>query len=228
MPAQSHGDAINNDNLSGFELEEASIKISFEFNTRKKRVMLLGDLLLTISVYGSSVNNLVYLKCLSVIGKLTFFHTEMIWSLLSATNISYFLVGVLIWKDPYVLIPTLQVVEILIEKLPRTFSKSFNTENVRRNGISNPREEYKGSANIGSPPNSIEILSDFTFQKGLEAPFLNGKGRHNKVKANIHCGKCHNYFENVGKLNAHRQVCQHPLGGQGIAAAADPDPAEAV
>ncbi|XP_059436902.1 E3 ubiquitin-protein ligase UPL3-like [Corylus avellana] len=84
-----------------------------------------------IQIYGSSVNGPVRHKCLSVIGKLMYFSTaEMIQSLLSVTNISSFLAGVLAWKDPHVLIPALQIAEILMEKLPGTFSKMFVREGV--------------------------------------------------------------------------------------------------
>ncbi|XP_058098923.1 E3 ubiquitin-protein ligase UPL3-like isoform X2 [Magnolia sinica] len=84
-----------------------------------------------IQIYGSSVNGPVRHKCLSVIGKLMYFSTaDMIRSLLSVTNISSFLAGVLAWKDPQVLIPALQIAEILMEKLPGTFSKMFVREGV--------------------------------------------------------------------------------------------------
>lgn len=84
-----------------------------------------------ILIYGSSVNGPVRHKCLSVIGKLMYFSTaDMIQSLLSVTNISSFLAGVLAWKDPQVLIPALQITEILMEKLPGTFSKIFVREGV--------------------------------------------------------------------------------------------------
>ncbi|KAG2397980.1 E3 ubiquitin-protein [Vigna angularis] len=84
-----------------------------------------------IQIYGSSVNGPVRHKCLSVIGKLMYFSTaEMIQSLLSVTNISSFLAGVLAWKDPHVLIPALKIAEILMEKLPGTFSKMFIREGV--------------------------------------------------------------------------------------------------
>ncbi|KAF2302059.1 hypothetical protein GH714_031991 [Hevea brasiliensis] len=82
-------------------------------------------------IYGSSVNSPVRHKCLSVIGKLMYFSSaEMIQSLLSVTNISSFLAGVLAWKDPHVLVPALQIAEILMEKLPGTFSKMFVREGV--------------------------------------------------------------------------------------------------
>ncbi|KAJ8767008.1 hypothetical protein K2173_012517 [Erythroxylum novogranatense] len=59
-----------------------------------------------------------------------FSNAEMIQSLLSVTNISSFLAGVLAWKDPQVLVPSLQIAEILMEKLPETFSKNFVREGV--------------------------------------------------------------------------------------------------
>ncbi|XP_022763058.1 E3 ubiquitin-protein ligase UPL3-like isoform X2 [Durio zibethinus] len=84
-----------------------------------------------IHIYGSSVNSAVRHKCLSVIGKLMYFSSaEMLQNLLSVTNISSFLAGVLAWKDPYVLVPSLQIAEILMEKLPGTFSKMFVREGV--------------------------------------------------------------------------------------------------
>ncbi|OIV99549.1 hypothetical protein TanjilG_17359 [Lupinus angustifolius] len=84
-----------------------------------------------IQIYGSSVNGPVRHKCLSVIGKLMYFSTaEMIQALFSVTNISSFLAGVLAWKDPHVLVPALQIAEILMEKLPGTFSKMFIREGV--------------------------------------------------------------------------------------------------
>ncbi|PSS25983.1 E3 ubiquitin-protein like [Actinidia chinensis var. chinensis] len=84
-----------------------------------------------IQIYGSSVNGSVRHKCLSVIGKLMYFGSaDMIQTLISATNISSFLAGVLAWKDPQVLVPALQIAEILMEKLPGTFSKMFVREGV--------------------------------------------------------------------------------------------------
>jgi len=84
-----------------------------------------------VQIYGSSVNGTIRHKCLSVIGKLMYFSSsEMIQSLIGDTNISSFLAGVLAWKDPQVLVPALQVAEILMEKLPETFSKVFVREGV--------------------------------------------------------------------------------------------------
>jgi E3 ubiquitin-protein ligase TRIP12 len=51
--------------------------------------------------------------------------------LLSYTNFpGSFLAGILAWKDPLVLIPALQIAEIMMEKLPETFSKLFVREGV--------------------------------------------------------------------------------------------------
>ncbi|KAJ8512361.1 hypothetical protein OPV22_002795 [Ensete ventricosum] len=84
-----------------------------------------------IQVYSSSINGPVRHKCLSTIGKLMFFSSaDMIQSLLSVANISSFLAGILAWKDPQLLIPALQIAEILMEKLPVTFSKMFVREGV--------------------------------------------------------------------------------------------------
>ncbi|CAM8929468.1 unnamed protein product [Rhodiola kirilowii] len=90
------------------------------------------DLLpVAIQIYGSSVNGPVRHKCLSIIGKLMYFSPpDMIQSFLGTTNIPSFLAGILAWKDPQVLIPALQIAEILMEKLPETFSKMFVREGV--------------------------------------------------------------------------------------------------
>ncbi|EPS69274.1 hypothetical protein M569_05489 [Genlisea aurea] len=84
-----------------------------------------------IQIYGSSVNGPVRNKCLAVIGKLMYFcPSEMIQSLINVTNIASFLAGVLAWKDPQVLVPALQISDILMEKLPGTFSNMFVREGV--------------------------------------------------------------------------------------------------
>ncbi|KAJ3679918.1 hypothetical protein LUZ60_016196 [Juncus effusus] len=82
-------------------------------------------------VYGSSINGPIRHKCLSVIGKLMYYSSaDMIQTLIGTTNIPSFLAGILAWKDPQVLIPALQIAEILMEKLPETFSKMFIREGV--------------------------------------------------------------------------------------------------
>ncbi|XP_052626387.1 E3 ubiquitin-protein ligase UPL3 isoform X1 [Lactuca sativa] len=118
------------------------------------------DLLpILIQMYGSSVNQPVRHKCLSVIGKLMYFSTaDMIQSLLGVTNISSFLAGVLAWKDPQVLVPSLQIAEILMEKLPETFSKMFVRE-----GVVHAIDTLAGSGSSGntlSPPLSNEKIND--------------------------------------------------------------------
>ncbi|XP_071716765.1 E3 ubiquitin-protein ligase UPL3-like isoform X2 [Rutidosis leptorrhynchoides] len=118
-----------------------------------------------IQIYGSSVNAPVRHKCLSVIGKLMYFSTpDMIQSLLGVANISSFLAGVLAWKDPQVLVPSLQIAEMLMEKLPETFSKMFVREGVvhaidtlagsSSSSDSNTAEDFKNS---GPPANSVEL-----------------------------------------------------------------------
>ncbi|AQK61283.1 ATP binding microtubule motor family protein [Zea mays] len=90
------------------------------------------DLLPTMTqVYGSSVNAPIHRKCLSIIGKLMYYSSaETVQSLLGTTNISSFLAGILAWNDLQVLIPALQIAEIMMEKLPETFSKLFVREGV--------------------------------------------------------------------------------------------------
>ncbi|XP_047332591.1 E3 ubiquitin-protein ligase UPL3-like isoform X1 [Impatiens glandulifera] len=84
-----------------------------------------------VQIYGSSVNSPVRHRCLSIIGKLMYFSSsDMIQTLMKVTNISSFLAGVLAWKDPQVLIPALQIADILMGKLPGTFTKMFVREGV--------------------------------------------------------------------------------------------------
>ncbi|CAN6481260.1 unnamed protein product [Victoria cruziana] len=111
---------------------EASVRERL-FHEQPELLQQFGmDLLpVLVQVYGSSVNSPIRHKCLSVISKLMYFSTSsMIQSLLTVTNISSFLAGVLAWKDPQVLIPAIQIAEILMEKLPDTFSKMFVREGV--------------------------------------------------------------------------------------------------
>ncbi|PIA57405.1 hypothetical protein AQUCO_00600259v1 [Aquilegia coerulea] len=125
---------------SSSEKQEAANGTMTEVSAREKLFQDQPELLqrfgmdllpVLIQIYGSSVNGPVRHKCLSVIGKLMYFSpADMIQSLLSSTNISSFLAGVLAWKDPQVLIPALQIAEILMEKLPETFSRMFVREGV--------------------------------------------------------------------------------------------------
>ncbi|GLJ54185.1 hypothetical protein SUGI_1161700 [Cryptomeria japonica] len=86
---------------------------------------------LMIQVYGSSINTQVRHKCLAVVSKVLCLSTaDMLNSLLQATNISSFLAGVLTGKDIEVLLPALQIAEVLVQKLPELFSKMFMKEGV--------------------------------------------------------------------------------------------------
>lgn len=58
-----------------------------------------------------------------------------------------FLAGVLAWKDPHVLVPALQIAEILMQKLPGTFSKMF-----LREGVVHAVDQL---ILAGTPPNTI-------------------------------------------------------------------------
>ncbi|CAA6673508.1 unnamed protein product [Spirodela intermedia] len=134
------GSSLKRFSASSYLNQDDSSSIANEVSAREKLLRDQPELLLQfgldllpvlIQIHGSSVNYPVRRKCLSVIGKLMYFSTtDMIQSLLGVTNISSFLAGVLAWKDPQVLIPTLQIVEILMEKLPETFSKMFVREGV--------------------------------------------------------------------------------------------------
>ncbi|XP_077246615.1 E3 ubiquitin-protein ligase UPL3-like [Tasmannia lanceolata] len=134
------GSAVKKPPASSSSKQDETNGIVAEVSAREKLFHDQPELLLQfgmdllpvlIQIYGSSVNGPVRHKCLSVIGKLMYFSTaDMIQSLLGVTNISSFLAGVLAWKDPQVLIPSLQIAEILMEKLPGTFSKIFVREGV--------------------------------------------------------------------------------------------------
>ncbi|KAL8109769.1 hypothetical protein AgCh_025745 [Apium graveolens] len=134
------GSHLKNAAASSSEVQVGSTRNNFEFSSREKLLNEQPELLhqfgmdllpVLIQIYGSSVNGSVRHKCLSVIGKLMYFSSaDMIQSLLSGTNISSFLAGVLAWKDPQVLVPALQIADILMEKLPGTFFNMFLREGV--------------------------------------------------------------------------------------------------
>ncbi|XP_073310538.1 E3 ubiquitin-protein ligase UPL3-like isoform X2 [Primulina huaijiensis] len=134
------GSFPKSDHLGTSGKQEDSNGIIHEVSIREKLLNDQPELLqqfgmdllpVVIQIYGSSVNAPVRHQCLSVIGKLMFFSTaEMIQSLINVTNISSFLAGVLAWKDPHVLVPALQIAEILMEKLPAVFTKMFVREGV--------------------------------------------------------------------------------------------------
>ncbi|KAK4405347.1 E3 ubiquitin-protein ligase UPL3 [Sesamum angolense] len=142
---------------NGSNTQEASLHEKL-LNDQPELLQQFGmDLLpVMIQIYGSSVNGPVRHKCLSVIGKLMYFSpAEMIQSLINDTNISSFLAGVLAWKDPQVLVPALQIAEILMEKLPGVFSKMF----VREGGV-HAVDALKLTGPISSKPSSNEKDND--------------------------------------------------------------------
>ncbi|CAN4112559.1 unnamed protein product [Withania somnifera] len=134
------GSAVKRSSASASTKQEDTNPASQEVSAREKLLNDQPELLqqfgmdllpVLIQVYGSSVNSPVRHKCLSAIGKLMYFSSaNMIQSLNNVTNISSFLAGVLAWKDPQVLVPALQVAEILMEKLPGIFAKMFVREGV--------------------------------------------------------------------------------------------------
>ncbi|XP_042042239.1 E3 ubiquitin-protein ligase UPL3-like isoform X2 [Salvia splendens] len=132
LPKKGHAGSSNKPEDTNGKIQEVSNREKL-LNDQPELLQHFGmDLLpVLVQVYGSSVNGPVRHKCLSVIGKLMYFSSvEFIQSLNNDTNISSFLAGVLAWKDPQVLVPALQIAEILMEKLPGTFSKMFVREGV--------------------------------------------------------------------------------------------------
>ncbi|TYH85881.1 hypothetical protein ES332_D01G003200v1 [Gossypium tomentosum] len=144
LPASSNiffkGSIVKESPTSSSEKEDITDGNASEVSAREKLLHEQPDVLqqfgmdllpVLIQIYGSSVNTSIRHKCLSVIGKLMYFSSaEMIQNLLSVTNLSSFLAGILASKDPHVLVPSLKVAEILLEKLPATFSKMFVREGV--------------------------------------------------------------------------------------------------
>ncbi|KAL8540084.1 hypothetical protein ACS0TY_001609 [Phlomoides rotata] len=132
VPKKGNASSSGKPDESNGNVQEASTREKL-LNDHPELLQQFGmDLLpVLVQIYGSSVNGPVRHKCLSVIGKLMYFSSaELIQSLINDTNISSFLAGVLAWKDPQVLVPALQIAEILMEKLPGTFSKMFVREGV--------------------------------------------------------------------------------------------------
>ncbi|MCD7466554.1 E3 ubiquitin-protein ligase upl3, partial [Datura stramonium] len=136
----TRGSFMRKSSASGSSKQEDQNTSSHEVSAREKLLTDQPELLqqfgmdllpVLIQTYGSSVNTAARHKCLSVIGKLMYFsNADMIQSLINVTNLSSFLAGVLAWKDPQVLVPALQIAEILMEKLPGVFGKMFVREGV--------------------------------------------------------------------------------------------------
>ncbi|XP_024534679.1 E3 ubiquitin-protein ligase UPL3 [Selaginella moellendorffii] len=120
------------DSTSSSKVTQASPRIQL---LQDRPELLLGfgaDLFpVLVQVYGSSVTSSVRHKCLAAIHKLLYFSTpEMLHSLSKDTNISSFLAGVLASKDPSVLLTALHITELLMQKLPGVFAKTFVKEGV--------------------------------------------------------------------------------------------------
>ncbi|CAO2813746.1 unnamed protein product [Amaranthus hypochondriacus] len=127
----SMSSSVKLDETSG-DFQDVSVREKL-LNDQPELLLQFGSDLLPvlIQIHGSSVNIPVRHKCLSVISKLMFYsNSDMILSLNNTTNLSSFLAGLLAWKDPQVLVPALQIAELLMEKLPETFSKMFVREGV--------------------------------------------------------------------------------------------------
>ncbi|CAN4107359.1 unnamed protein product [Withania somnifera] len=162
------GSAVKKSSASGSTKQEDTNPSSQEVSAREKLLNDQPELLkqfgmdllpVLIQVYGSSVNSPVRHMCLSAIGKLMYFSSaNMIQSLNNVTNISSFLAGVLAWKDPQVLVPALQIAEILMEKLPGIFSKMFVREGVVHAVDALVLSSAHGSAS--SQPSSAEKDND--------------------------------------------------------------------
>eukprot|EP00245_Coleochaete_scutata_P015662 TRINITY_DN706_c0_g1_i1.p1 TRINITY_DN706_c0_g1~~TRINITY_DN706_c0_g1_i1.p1 ORF type:complete len:1941 (-),score=419.45 TRINITY_DN706_c0_g1_i1:667-6414(-) len=125
---------------SAVKVEESSSNGLLVATAREKLLSDKPELLLQfgkdlfpvlLQVYGSTVNPPVRYRCLSALSKLLHFgNPEMLLSLLQEANISSFLAGVLASKDPAILNTALQMAEMLMQKLPDVFCKSFVKEGV--------------------------------------------------------------------------------------------------
>ncbi|PRQ43454.1 putative aminoacyltransferase, E1 ubiquitin-activating enzyme [Rosa chinensis] len=84
-----------------------------------------------IQVVNSGANLYICYGCLSVINKLIYLSTsDMLVELLKNANISSFLAGVFTRKDPHVLVSTLQIAELILQKFSDNFLDSFIKEGV--------------------------------------------------------------------------------------------------
>ncbi|KAG6496224.1 E3 ubiquitin-protein ligase UPL4-like [Zingiber officinale] len=85
----------------------------------------------SIQVVNSGANDYVCYGCISIIRRIAHYSTpEILLDSIKDTNISSFLAGLLSRKDIHLLISTLEIVEILMQKLPGVFLSSFIKEGV--------------------------------------------------------------------------------------------------
>ncbi|XP_074340543.1 E3 ubiquitin-protein ligase UPL3-like [Apium graveolens] len=116
-------DSIATEVITHEKLPEEWLKLLQQFEMDLLPVLM--------QICGSISNGPIPHKCLSVISKLMHFTRACkINSLLSVTNISRFLAGILARKDPQVLISALQIADTLMNKCPAIFSETFVREGV--------------------------------------------------------------------------------------------------
>ncbi|KAJ1263270.1 hypothetical protein BS78_09G170700 [Paspalum vaginatum] len=84
-----------------------------------------------IKAVNSGANSYICYGCASIVNNICYFSKpEMLQELLKETNISSFLAGLLSRKDHHVLISSLKIVEILMQKLPDAYLGFFIKEGV--------------------------------------------------------------------------------------------------
>uniref|UniRef100_A0ACD5U1W4 Uncharacterized protein n=1 Tax=Avena sativa TaxID=4498 RepID=A0ACD5U1W4_AVESA len=84
-----------------------------------------------IKAVNSGANSYICYGCSTIVNNICYFSKpEMLQDLLKETNISSFLAGLLSRKDHHVLISSLKIIEILMQKLPDAYLGSFIKEGV--------------------------------------------------------------------------------------------------
>ncbi|KAL6619092.1 hypothetical protein ACP70R_034231 [Stipagrostis hirtigluma subsp. patula] len=84
-----------------------------------------------IKAVNSGANSYICYGCASIVSNICYFSKpEMLQELLKETNIASFLAGLLSRKDHHVLISSLKIIEILMQKLPDAYLGSFIKEGV--------------------------------------------------------------------------------------------------
>ncbi|KQK05853.1 E3 ubiquitin-protein ligase UPL4 [Brachypodium distachyon] len=91
-----------------------------------------GDILpVLIKAVNSGANSYICYGCSTIVNNICYFSKpEMLQGLLKETNISSFLAGLLSRKDHHMLISSLKIIEILMQKLPDAYLGSFIKEGV--------------------------------------------------------------------------------------------------
>jgi E3 ubiquitin-protein ligase TRIP12 len=114
------------------DAQQVSDKESFLVNCPSLLQKFGMDILpLLVQVVNSGANLYVCYGCLSVINKLVYLSkSDMLLELLKNANISSFLAGVFTRKDQHVLLVSLQIAEMILQKLSDSFLNSFIKEGV--------------------------------------------------------------------------------------------------